>query len=875
MNTGANLSRILQKLYRESNRYDIAPPVRLIKILDTCSLVISDFELSDDDISVLCKFLKQPEVINHLSKLEVNIKSGGKASYYRKTSALKFDGWKLFKEITRFISRSKSLSEISFVSIVIPGEILYVIGKALSNTTSVIRWLSFKSCDIDGNNGLQVLTPFLCALSLQVLGIERCGLTDESIPYVASIIKAQQHRLDDLYWNATLRIDANSAKEHTGGAEALEEREERTNFVYSCGLVALSLYDNLFTGSGLRALTRVLRNNNWLLGLNLARNRLDQEAITTIVEELVHNKVIQVVLLKDNPGVDQQSVKILNSIIASNTTAVLPRLLNGFRRFSLLPHRVSQLLVTWVQLEQMESTAISSHGPPKPQADQFGYTVDHFLNEYSYSEVVRDNQSATLGEELRRLLEGSGGTDEVLLAGRAMGLTSPGGKPMRHSNRYSVDPAATTEKVVIEPFHQMSFPDTSLPGYWQDQVDATTGFATEESVYEDPDEDFIDRDRRQALQELKRRIRESPRGSLSRSRSSFPHSKGRSSQQNGRRSSADGQQLRYLMQNPNNPYFHINRAPLTPHPQYSDEPAVRNRVRKDFMLPTSVSESVFYKQNRKKSPSVTPRQSMVDRLVASSPAPWVPPSAPSAAAEKREKFTLGSTDRPTRMRARSAGGERGKSLERPSHALKKKSSRSRHSAPSHAWYEAQAVAEKEKLEQQRYVQQLVQEQQRRERDQEMSGLSNSVLSATKNLEQVTRRLKDVAETLSESMDLNLSLQRSTPTASPATLSATNSSSNVTPLRSSFKSSSLKKTRMISSDSTPPSSHHRVRGYGSSGASASTPVIEGPTDESAAEFSNSGVSKKSGVSDVISAGEEEELAQLIRSKMKEKLTSFFI
>lgn len=36
--------------------------------------------------------------------------------------------------------------------------------------------------------------------------------------------------------------------------------------VYRCGLVALSLYGNHLEGKDIYALTRVLRNNHWLLG---------------------------------------------------------------------------------------------------------------------------------------------------------------------------------------------------------------------------------------------------------------------------------------------------------------------------------------------------------------------------------------------------------------------------------------------------------------------------------------------------------------------------------------------------------------------------------------------------------------------------------
>ena len=53
----------------------------------------------------------------------------------------------------------------------------------------VIRWLGFKSCDIGSDDGLRILTPFINKLNMQVLGFEQCELTDQSLPYIASILK--------------------------------------------------------------------------------------------------------------------------------------------------------------------------------------------------------------------------------------------------------------------------------------------------------------------------------------------------------------------------------------------------------------------------------------------------------------------------------------------------------------------------------------------------------------------------------------------------------------------------------------------------------------------------------------------------------------
>lgn len=139
-------------------------------------------------------------------------------------------------------------------------------------------------------------------MSLQVLALEHCGLTDKSLSYIASILKAQENLMDSLYWNATLRLNINGQYHSSSGnsnnksdsknskgnisknkgkstsddnnslslsqvnKDYLLERVADTHYIYSAGLVACSLYGNSFTSAALLTLTRVLRKNSWLLG---------------------------------------------------------------------------------------------------------------------------------------------------------------------------------------------------------------------------------------------------------------------------------------------------------------------------------------------------------------------------------------------------------------------------------------------------------------------------------------------------------------------------------------------------------------------------------------------------------------------------------
>lgn len=73
-------------------------------------------------------------------------------------------------------------------------------------------------------------------------------------------MKAQESNLDALYWNATLRLDMNS--------DNRQQLIDETDFVYSKGLVAISLCGNEIEGNNLNEFIRVTRKNNWLLGIS-------------------------------------------------------------------------------------------------------------------------------------------------------------------------------------------------------------------------------------------------------------------------------------------------------------------------------------------------------------------------------------------------------------------------------------------------------------------------------------------------------------------------------------------------------------------------------------------------------------------------------
>ena len=62
---------------------------------------------------------------------------------------------------------------------------------------------------------MRLLCPHLARSSIQVLALEKCDLTDNSCDFLASIIKAQEAKLDNLYWNSTLRQNEASVPENS------------------------------------------------------------------------------------------------------------------------------------------------------------------------------------------------------------------------------------------------------------------------------------------------------------------------------------------------------------------------------------------------------------------------------------------------------------------------------------------------------------------------------------------------------------------------------------------------------------------------------------------------------------------------------------
>ena len=351
--------------------YNLAPPNQIVKYLsESRTLFLCDAELSDEDIFNISSFLSEKGALNHVEHVRICRTSSTQVNYRRNSnsrdinaSSLNCGDFKLFKDLIKFIQNSKALKSLSFQNIEIKEEIVILLSSALEYCQSPIHWLSFVSCNFGGDFGMKVLTPSIGRMrSLSVLSIEQCSLTDNSIPFISSIIKAHSSTMDSLFWNTQLRSNY-------AGVGVPDDVDQS---VLGLGLVAVSLFGNRIEGENIEYLIKVLRDNYWLLGLNIAENKLCHTAVAVMMNDLLtSSNKMRAVLLKDNPGLQPYTAKSLyffmeNSAIVSSQQSQLHSPSNsrtgscvsmdGKMRLKLLPAEESQLLAHWTNLQLLEAT---------------------------------------------------------------------------------------------------------------------------------------------------------------------------------------------------------------------------------------------------------------------------------------------------------------------------------------------------------------------------------------------------------------------------------------------------------------------------------------------------------------------------------------
>lgn len=200
--------------------------------------------------------------------------------------------------------------------------------------------------------------------------------------------------MDSSYWNATLRLDPTDPNN-------AEQLREETMKVYSCGLIALSLWGNKITGSGILGVTRLLRKNCWLLGLNLAENQINELNMAILVDDLKTNRVLQAILLRNNPGLDAFQAKVLNDSILEKPNTPVNGLISGINRLEIISPRVAWILKSWMRLQCEEtrdliqghtSVSLSQHLIKTPQRPSLKESnISEYIKSYSIFSYLENN----------------------------------------------------------------------------------------------------------------------------------------------------------------------------------------------------------------------------------------------------------------------------------------------------------------------------------------------------------------------------------------------------------------------------------------------------------------------------------------------------
>jgi len=343
----------------------------MFKDLENKCLILSNDDIGEEEVRLLIPFIQSNVAIRSIETLVLN-KVGGDIAHNDRgrncvlkkcdKGAFAWNGNKLMKEVILFITKAKKLHSIIIDSVRIPAELLPAFGNSLSQTTSELRWFSAKNSFI-GDKGLKVLAPHFRKVAIQVLILERVGLTDACLPFLVSILKAQEAILDSLYWNATLRIDMTDAASIVA---------EDMNCLYGAGLVAISLAGNDLTGSDFSNLNKNLSKNQWLLGLNLSHNRINEVTLNEMVSAIKNNETLTALVVDGNPGLSSRAAKDSYDHMSES---------KGRERIELLPDGVALLLRRWLKLQRTYSER---------------NTADEFTFDEEPKQLLRSNGTANL-----------------------------------------------------------------------------------------------------------------------------------------------------------------------------------------------------------------------------------------------------------------------------------------------------------------------------------------------------------------------------------------------------------------------------------------------------------------------------------------------
>ena len=197
-----------------------------------------------------------------------------------------------------------------------------------------------------GNEGLRALAPHLGKCLIQHLSLENCSLGDDTLPYLASIIKAHEAIQDKCYWNSTLRMYPDKVDRNAKNGNQPHRLYAYSDGVTNTGLLLLNLSRNKYTSVGSKGLCKLIQSNQWIAGINLSNNRIGFEGIEKIMEcsqSLTNSNALLCLHLRGNNGCNAEVLEELSErAVQGMVNPVL----------AALPSHCATALITWLRWQE-------------------------------------------------------------------------------------------------------------------------------------------------------------------------------------------------------------------------------------------------------------------------------------------------------------------------------------------------------------------------------------------------------------------------------------------------------------------------------------------------------------------------------------------
>ena len=320
---------------------------RIVAELSSAMITLNDSDLPLDDLRTVGGFLASNVARTELRLIVVrrtvvvagrSNTSKGRQKQKSKTdhihaaySAFRAAGGSLLTALCDCVARCRSLHCLVVDGVDFNEDMMRRFGASIARCPSNMGRLRFQDCSF-GDAGFRAITPYLARSRSRVLELVKCGLSDTSMSYVASILKAQEGNMDHTFWNETLRVSpmdfggknagvgaAMSSATGVNGALPWEPAGPKVKAIRAQvpGLKVLSLAGNTFSDKSMYTIGKFLRHNQWLTGLNLAHNGISVGGIKHLANALATNTALHTLVIAGNPGYRREIGTVLDSMSQS------------------------------------------------------------------------------------------------------------------------------------------------------------------------------------------------------------------------------------------------------------------------------------------------------------------------------------------------------------------------------------------------------------------------------------------------------------------------------------------------------------------------------------------------------------------------------